>query len=382
MAGIYIHIPFCVSKCRYCGFFSVADASRVEDYLAAAKKEMQWRKDYLSNEPVNSLYFGGGTPSVLSAPQIGQMIETVERIFPLQKNAEITLEANPNNLTDRYLNNLSFTPVNRLSLGVQSFFDSHLRFLGRTHTAKQAQKALEAATKRGFDRICADLMYGYPSLTPKEWRENLDRVKEIPHLSCYCLSLEPNTELHRAVNQGSLSLPDEEAILQQYQILLDFAQKNQFLQYEISNFCQKDAFSRHNTAYWQQEPYLGIGTGAHSFNRHSRQWNVCDISYYIRALGGDSTENPYRSPDQKLFQEEDLTPVMQFNEYLFTSLRTVWGCGLEDVERRFGQTALAGLRDKLRALPVHHYTVRENRLRLTKEGLLQADGIAAELFAD
>ncbi len=381
MAGIYIHIPFCVEKCVYCNFYSSVDLSRKEAFLKALYREMELRKDYLNNQLADTLYFGGGTPSVLAPKEIEQIISSLKHIFGLKPDAEITLEANPNNLNEEYFRQLIDTSINRLSIGIQSFFDDNLTVLGRIHTAQQAETALELADKYHFSKLSVDLMYGYPQLTEYQWKENLQKVKGIPHISCYSLSLESNSRLYRQVQDEFLHLPDEEQLIEQYRQLTDFTKANDFIHYETSNFCKPGCFSKHNTAYWQDKPYIGLGPAAHSFNRIQRPWNLPDIDNYIKQI---STVHTIKQWEQKgintLFEQETLTLTMRVNEYIMTSLRTIWGCDLDYISNEFGKDNYCSLKQKIKNIHPDHYFLEDNKLFLTETGSLLADSIAGDLF--
>ena len=380
MPSIYIHIPFCIKKCTYCNFFSVTDLSLQDQYIAALCKEMNLRSDYLQYQPIDSLYFGGGTPSVISPQILEQIIREINTIFQLNPNAEITLEANPNNLNEDYFKQLSQTSINRLSIGIQSFFDENLKLLGRIHSGKQAELCLELAEKYRFYNLSIDLMYGYPRLNEKQWIENLEKSQHVNHLSCYSLSLEPHSVLSKQVKAKKYLLPTEETILNQYHILKSFAKSTHFLHYEISNFCKPNQFSRHNTAYWQNKAYLGLGTAAHSFNHIERQWNTTNLKTYIDTLSPIHTKQQWEKIKSNLSEKEILTPTMQLNEYLMTSLRTCWGCDLNYVKKQFGQHCYWLLQQKINQLNKDFYAVKNNHLVLSKNGLLLADAIAGDLF--
>jgi len=339
MSGIYIHIPFCVKKCSYCNFFSSTDCSNVEDFVTALCKEMDLRCDYLNNLPADTLYIGGGTPSILKPADIERIISYAKKIFGLKTDAEITMEANPNNLNEDYVKQLSETSINRLSIGIQSFFDENLKLLGRVHTGKQAQNCLELVNKYRFSNISIDLMYGYPFLTENQWKGNLDKVKTINHLSCYSLSLEPCSKLYKEIENKLYLAVDEEVMINQYEILINFAKTNNFIHYETSNFCKTGQFSKHNTAYWQDKPYIGFGPSAHSFNHLQRQWNKSNIHNYISQIKSIHHSKQWETEGKNaIFDQETLTPIMRVNEYLMTSLRTIWGCDLYYIKNRFGES--------------------------------------------
>ena len=381
MSGIYIHIPFCVEKCSYCNFYSSIDLSQKESFIKALCKEMELRKDYLNNIPAETLYLGGGTPSILTPKEIEEIISCARTIFGLKPDAEITLEANPNNLNEEYFKQLLDTSINRLSIGIQSFFDDNLNMLGRIHTAKQAETCLEFAGKYHFSNLSIDLMYGYPKLTENQWIENLRKSRDIPHLSCYSLSLESNSKLYKQIKNNLLQLPEEEQLIEQYQILDDFAKKNDFIHYETSNFCKSGQFSKHNTAYWQDKPYIGLGSAAHSFNRTHRRWNVANVEKYIKQINIlNSTSNWQQKGKDILFEQEILTPIMRVNEYIMTSLRTIWGCDLDYVQHEFGESFCSALEKKLKNINPQYYNLKNNKIILTQTGSLLADTIASDLF--
>ena len=380
MSSLYIHIPFCVEKCAYCNFFSITDLSLQERYVESLCKEMRFRANYLSDKLIDTLYFGGGTPSVFSPESIEKIIGQIDAVFSLKSDAEISLEANPNNLNEDYFKRLSQTSINRLSIGIQSFNDEHLQVLGRIHSGRQAEICLELADKYGFKNLSIDLMYGYPLLTEKQWVANLEKLRHVNHLSCYCLSLEANSVLYKQVKSGKYCLPNEENALNQYDILTDFAKSNNFLHYEISNFCKPNQFSRHNTAYWQNKAYLGLGTAAHSFNLVERQWNIADVKTYIDTLSATNTAEEWEMVKDKLSEKEHLTPAMQFNEYLMTSLRTCWGCDLNFVKKHFGESFYLSLQQNINRLNKDCYSIENEYLILSERGFLLADAIAGDLF--
>jgi oxygen-independent coproporphyrinogen-3 oxidase len=383
MAGIYIHIPFCAKKCFYCNFFSSTDLTLQTSLIESLCHEMDLRYDYLDGQPADTLYIGGGTPSILHPLILEKIVSHAKKVFGLNPNAEITLESNPNNLNHEYMKQLSDTSINRLSIGIQSFFDDNLQVLGRIHSGKQAENCLELACQYHFSNLSVDLMYGYPRLSKYQWMKNLEKVKTVSHLSCYSLSLEPHSTLHTQIQNKRYSLPSEDEIIQQYRLLTNFAAENNFIHYEISNFCKRHCFSRHNTAYWRYEPYIGIGPSAHSFNRLRRQWNIADIDGYIQRLKTMHTPEQWETHGKNvIFEEETLTPTMQINEYIMTSLRTVWGCNLQYIKEQFGASFHAELLNKLNTINQRRYTLQDDRLILTSEGSLFADAIARDLFFD
>jgi oxygen-independent coproporphyrinogen-3 oxidase len=343
--------------------------------------EMDLRHDYLNYHPADTLYIGGGTPTVLPPDVLEKMIDHAREVFGLNPQAEITLEANPNNLDEEYIKRLSDTSVNRLSIGIQSFYDDNLLVLGRIHTGRQAETSLELAYKYGFENLSIDLMYGYPHLSEDRWRENLERVKAVAHLSCYSLSLEMDSRLYKQIQAKRYPLPDEDEVIKQYELLTDFAAKNNFIHYEMSNFCKSGRFSKHNTAYWQDKIYIGIGPSAHSFNRVKRQWNLADLHSYIRQIRTIHTPEQWELTGKDLlFSSEALTSTMRVNEYIMTSLRTIWGCDLKYVRAQFGESFYVGLREKIEAINPQWYILEDNKLILTTQGRLLTDAIARDLF--
>lgn len=379
MSGIYIHIPFCVQKCSYCNFFSTTTLQKIPSYIEAVKQELLIRKDYLPAKKIDSLYFGGGTPSLLPVDVIADFLAFVEKYFDISQ-AEITLEANPNNLTETYLLQLHQTPVNRLSIGIQSFCDEHLQLLKRVHSAKMAEQSIELAQKIGFDNLSVDLIYGIPDMTLEQWQHNLQKVKDIPHISCYSLTVEDHTLMASQMKKGIVKPLHEDILMEQIAMLLQFADRNGFRHYEISNFCKPNCFSRHNYAYWQQKPYLGLGAAAHSYNINSRQWNVAHVDKYVKYVQdicmNEQQQRVYARYENLLYEKEILSPVMRLNEYLMTALRTDQGVDLDKIESMF----LPQLLHKLSAVNADHYIVANNHIALTRKGFLFADNIAAKLF--
>jgi oxygen-independent coproporphyrinogen-3 oxidase len=351
--------------------------------LSAMKKEIALRKDYLA--PLNprqweeerplieTLYFGGGTPSVLSIDELAGLMETVLRYYTLVPHAEITLEANPDDLCKDYLEALFHIGFNRLSVGIQSFFDDDLQWMNRRHCAREAIQSVEAARKAGFYNINIDLMYGLPTMTPARWKENLKQALAIdaPHLSAYHLTIEPRTVFDRRQAKGETFAVPEEDSAEQFNILLDTMENAGYEHYEISNFARSGFRSRHNTAYWQQRPYVGIGPAAHSFDGQSRQWNIGNNSAYIAALEGDSA----------WFEREELTPAEQYNDYILVSLRTAWGVDAGYIHAHFGNVfANEFLRQSAAYLQNGFLRKQADVFTLTRKGKMIADRIASDLF--
>ncbi|HNS17794.1 MAG TPA: radical SAM family heme chaperone HemW [Bacteroidales bacterium] len=373
MPGIYLHIPFCRKKCHYCNFYSSTLLQHKQYFTDALTKEIILRSNYLSTVPVQTVYFGGGTPSLLTAGDLARIFGDLNRIFQIADDAEITLEANPDDLTGKYLSDLRTLPVNRLSIGIQSFFDDDLHFLNRIHSARVALDSIKRAQDKGFLNLSVDLIYGIPTLTREKWAENLQIAfsLDIPHISAYALTVEPGTSLEKLIIRGKAVSPDEEAMVDHFNLLCDEMRKNGYAHYEISNFCKEKNESRHNIGYWTGEPYLGLGPSAHSYNGISRQWNRVDVRTYIESIrnGQPDIEVEILSRDQK------------YNEYVMTSLRTVWGCNTEVVLERFGRMYNDYLLGQAAGwIKSGHLISEKDVLKLTHTGKLFADRITSDLF--
>ena len=396
MAGIYIHIPFCKSKCGYCGFYSVPSIRLKEGFLEALKQEIVLRKDYLKGQKVETVYFGGGTPSLLTIEEIRDLLHLVSINFCVVESPEITLEANPDTLSLEYLEALRNMGINRLSIGIQSFFDNDLQYLGRKHDAHHARQCLEWAKQAGFSNISIDLIYGLPTSNAEQWNRNLDLFFElgIPHLSAYALTLETNSILTKQIEQG-MALPIcEDDALRDYEILCQRAKENNFLHYEISNFCRRGMHSKHNASYWFGTPYLGLGPAAHSYDGVSRQWNVASVEQYTtasrhceEARRSNPEDSSSRLPrfarnDVKRVQEkETLTPEQHYNEYVMLRLRTHWGIDLKWLKREMGERFSTYCEQQAQPL-IAQGRLSQTRefLYLTDEQMLFADGVAEDLF--
>ncbi len=380
MPSLYIHFPFCLRKCSYCAFYSDTHCAEIPLFLECLQKEMRLRSDELSGVPADSLYFGGGTPSLLAPADIGKLIVLADEIFGLSPDAEITLEANPNQLTDEYFRGLRDTPVNRLSVGVQTFSDEVLKRIRRLHTSVQAEEALTLAEKHGFHNISADLIYGLPGSTMAQLESDLRRLSPLPHLSCYQLTLEEGSILEMQVRKGLERLPSEDGTEAQRKLVWEYLRDAGFTHYEVSSFCKGEAWSRHNTAYWRQEPYLGFGPAAHSYLPHRRQWNLPDVRGYCRNVADLPDGRGWDDLEGAVFEREQLTSEMEYEEYVMTSLRTCWGCDLEMVRLKWGVETVFHIRNQLLRYPEQFYKLTYKRLVLTEEGLLFADGVASDLF--
>jgi oxygen-independent coproporphyrinogen III oxidase len=373
MAGIYIHIPFCKQKCHYCNFFSVATTRWKGPFIEALVKEIEMRKNYLEGETVNTIYLGGGTPSILHISHFSFLISQLKSHFVIDPQAEITLEANPDDITENNARAWKDAGINRLSIGVQSFFDDDLLYLNRVHNSAQVFAAIEDVKKAGFDNLTIDLIYGIPTLTDEKWRKNLEYFFsfDIPHLSAYSLTVEEKTPLAHLIRKGKYAPVDEQQSIGHFKILLEETKKNDFIHYEISNFAREGYYSRHNSLYWLGGNYLGLGPSAHSFNGNSRQWNVSNITKYIQLDDFHTTVE----------EKEILTKEQKYNEYVMTSLRTVWGCDIVHILNVFGKEFESHfIRNADLYLEKKQLYCEASRYFLTDEGKLFADGIASSLF--
>jgi oxygen-independent coproporphyrinogen-3 oxidase len=372
MAGIYLHIPFCRQACHYCNFHFSTSLKLKNEFVGALLKEISLQKNYLPAEPLHTIYFGGGTPSLLSKEELSAILQTLHLHFQVAADAEITLEANPDDISEQKLQDWKQVGVNRLSIGVQSFFEEDLRWMNRAHSAQQAIDNLQLA-KKYFDNITIDLIYGTPTLPDEKWQHNVQQAIAlgIPHLSCYALTVEPGTALAAMINKHKTTDVNTEDQARQFLLLMDWLQQAGYEHYEISNFALSGRRSRHNSSYWQGAPYLGLGPSAHSFNGRSRQWNISNNALYIQSL----MEN--KVP----FEIETLTDTQRLNEYIMTSLRTIEGLDLGWVVSRFGEREANQLqRASQPYIDSGKMRFYNNHLQLTKEGKLFADGIGAELF--
>ena len=364
MAGIYIHIPFCKQACHYCNFHFATSLHYKNDFVAALLKEITFQKGYLDNELVETIYLGGGTPSLLSIDELALIITKINSSFNVQAGTEITLEANPDDITEEKLLEWKQTGINRLSIGIQSFFEEDLKWMNRAHNAQQAIDSLQLAVKH-FDNITIDLIYGTPQLTNEKWKQNVDTAisLNIPHLSCYALTVEPKTPLDKMIKQRKSDDINPDNQSEQFLLLIQWLEEAGYEHYEISNFAKPDMRSRHNSSYWQGKKYLGLGPSAHSFNGAERQWNIANNNIYIESINNGKTP----------FEKEELTATQKLNEYVMTSLRTIEGLNLAITGNHLLEKSKKFIDSGLMKL-------KNNSLVLTREGKLLADGIAAELF--
>jgi len=373
MAGIYIHIPFCKKLCFYCDFYHIISSDKNSVFVDALLKEASLKQNYLENETVSTIYFGGGTPSVFSIQELGAILGKIHKLFTVKENCEITIELNPDDVSPTYLNGLKKLNINRISLGIQSWKDSDLKMLNRRHDSSQAATALKETFKAGFENVSIDLIYGIPGMKTQEWVSNLDFSFsfDIKHMSAYHLTFEPGTLFGKMLEKGLLAEIDEEESVSLFNILIEKAESAGFIHYEISNFGKPGYFSIHNSNYWKQVFYLGLGPSAHSFNGYSRQWNVRDLKVYIKSV----------NQGKPFFENEELDTKARFNEYIMTSLRTMWGIDLEYVERAFekeGYDYVVNLAGKF----MDYGLMKKDKktLVLTNQGKMISDNIIAEFM--
>ena len=370
--AIYIHIPFCKQACHYCDFHFSTSMKRKEEIVLALIREIQIRKNEFQNEIIETIYFGGGTPSVLTNAEILSLIEAVYENFEVIENPEITLEANPDDLSEERIIALSKTPINRLSIGIQSFFESDLKLMNRAHNSDEAQKSLAIATKY-FDNISVDLIYGIPGLTNEMWLENIETALSfgIPHISSYALTVEPKTALHKLIQTGKIAETKDDVAQDHFEILVRTLTDNGFIHYELSNFGKPDYFSQNNSSYWLGKKYLGIGPSAHSFDGKSRSWNIANNMLYLKSILADKLPH----------EVEILTQQDRYNEYVMTGLRTIWGVSLERIEKEFGKDYLNYLLNQADKYLIDGLlSIAENVMTTTAKGKFLADGIASDLF--
>ncbi|WP_299384609.1 radical SAM family heme chaperone HemW [uncultured Lacinutrix sp.] len=372
MSGIYIHIPFCKQACHYCDFHFSTSLKKKDELIDALISEIEIRKNEFESTTVETIYFGGGTPSLLTSEEIKRIIDSVYNNYSVSEDPEITLEANPDDLSNKRIIELFKSPVNRLSIGIQSFHEKDLKLMNRAHNMQEAIQCLEEATKY-FNNISLDLIYGIPNTTNKEWEENIDIALGfgVNHISSYALTVEPKTALASFIEKGIIDNVDDALAQEQFHILVDKLESQNFVHYELSNFGKPGFFSRNNSAYWQGKKYIGIGPSAHSFNGKERGWNVRNNTKYIKAI--QNSEVP--------IETETLTKTDQYNEYVMTGLRTVWGVSIKKVKTDFGITFETYMMQQAQK----HITedllyIEGNKLKVTKKGKFLSDGIASDLF--
>lgn len=371
MSSIYIHIPFCKQACHYCDFHFSTSLKKKDELVNALKTELSLRKVELTNT-VECIYFGGGTPSLLSAEELNSLIETVYTNYNVSETPEITLEANPDDLTKDKITELGKSKINRLSIGIQSFFEDDLKLMNRAHNAKEALQCIEFS-KTEFDNISIDLIYGIPGMTTQKWKENLNIALQldIPHISSYALTVEPNTALKRFIEKGVVPPVDDDLAKQHFDILVETLQQAGYSNYEFSNFGKQGYHSNNNTAYWTGKSYLGIGPSAHSYNGKQRSWNINNNPKYIKSIQQGIIPN----------EVETLSVTDRYNEYVMTGLRTIWGISLSKIEKEFGLNFKTYVLQQAKNFIEDHLLFLDgDTIVVTKKGKFLSDGIASELF--
>ena len=372
MAGIYIHIPYCKQKCTYCNFHFSINMKNMSKLIECLHLEIQERKHYLNGKTVETIYFGGGTPSLLDSEKIKHLLEKIHSTYKVSKDAEITLELNPDDIAEKKITALKDIGINRLSIGVQSFHDKDLKFMNRSHNSTQAKNAINHAYNAGISNITIDLIYGIPGQTMKEWKENLNQLSKlkITHFSAYALTVEPNTKLHHLIKSKKISQVEDSVIESQFKLLQHMSEKMNFIQYEISNFCKKNMMSKHNSSYWEDKWYLGIGPSAHSFNGKERRWNIKSNSKYISRVKNS----------QVYYEFESLNQNQKYNEYILTCLRTKWGVSFDYLNKNFDVNIQNHFKHEIQKWIEQKKIIYNKNYELTKDGMLLADAISSDLF--
>lgn len=373
MAGIYIHIPFCKSRCVYCDFFTDTGTRRMNEYVDALCSEIVLRKNELAGETIDTIYFGGGTPSRLNQKHLSNIFDTLFSHFSINNEAEITLEANPDDLSKNYIAMLAAQPFNRLSIGIQSFDNKELTFLSRRHNANQAIDAVKCAQTNGFENISIDLMYGLPNQTINLWQRNLQQALnlKVQHISAYHLIYEKNTRLYSLLETDKIVPVSETLSTQMFSTLIDILSLEEFEHYEISNFAKDNRYAKHNTSYWKGTNYIGLGAAAQSFDGDSRTSNIASISKYIVGIREGN-------PNQTI---EYLSNKDKYNEFILTGLRTMWGINLQALKFQFGEKLYHYcLQNAQKSLDNHLVKIENQSLKLTRKGIFISDGIMSELM--
>ena len=374
-AGIYIHIPFCKQACTYCNFHFSTSLKHKEEIISAIITEITLRKQFLEGKTIQSIYFGGGTPSLLTSTELNLILENIAASFTIENDVEITLEANPDDINTQKLIELKTSGINRISLGIQSFYDRDLLMMNRSHNAGQAEKSLQLIKDAGFENITADLIYGIPDQSNAEWESNIQKLLSfnINHISCYALTVEPKTKLFHLIAKNKMLSPDENHAAEQFEILTALLITDGYEHYEISNFAKNQKYSRHNTSYWSGNWYAGFGPSAHSYNGISRQWNISNNALYVKNINSG----------MDFFESEHLTKSQQINEFIMVSLRTMWGLDKNQFEKKYGESELKQLMKGAEKYITENYISDTNGyLIITSKGKFVSDGIIAELFSE
>lgn len=372
MSGIYIHIPFCKQACHYCDFHFSTSMKKKDEMIMALAKEIQMRKNEFGNEEVETIYFGGGTPSILNTSEIIFLIDVVYKNYNVSINPEITLEANPDDLSKTKIIELSNTLINRLSIGIQSFFEDDLQLMNRAHNSAEAKKCLEDAIVY-FNNISIDLIYGMPAMGNEKWIQNIETALSfnVPHISSYALTVEPKTALKKLIDTGKILAPKDEVASTHFDILVQKLEEKGFIHYELSNFGKENYFSKNNSAYWLGKKYIGIGPSAHSYDGNNRSWNVSNNALYVNSLQTNKLPS----------ETEKLTTTDRYNEYIMTGLRTIWGVSLVKIKTDFGADYLTYLlKNAQKHIDAEKLVLNDNVLKTTRKGKFFSDGIASDLF--
>lgn len=372
MPGIYLHIPFCRQACHYCNFHFSVSHEKMPEMVAAITKEARLQKAFLKGQ-VDTIYFGGGTPSLLPGDHLQEILSVLKEHYTISEDAEITLETNPDDINPDSVLHWKQAGINRLSIGIQSFSDTDLQWMNRAHTAGQAETSIELAKQAGFQNITIDLIYGTPGLSDNQWQLNLQKAIDfqIPHISCYALTVEPNTALANHIDKKKSADVDPDTQARHFSILTQSMQHAGYEHYEISNFARPGFRSRHNSSYWQGQTYLGLGPSAHSFNGTRRQWNISNNSLYLQSLQQDLIP----------FESEDLTTIQMFNEFIMIRLRTLEGISLTELTENFdGEKTETLIQAARKYVVTGHLLMSDSHIRLSESGKFLADGIAADLF--
>ena len=373
MAGIYIHIPFCKRRCIYCDFFSTTQSEKKPTYIHALCQELEMRKNYLEGEEIETIYLGGGTPSQLTEEELNEIFTSLYNIYKVKEDAEITLEANPDDLTPEYVSMLRRLPINRISMGIQTFQEETLKLLHRRHTARQAIEAFQRCREAGFRNISIDLMYGLPGETLDTWKEDLQQAIALhpEHISAYHLIYEEGTALWKLRDEHQVEEADEDLSVTLFKNLIDELKQAGYQHYEISNFCLPELHSRHNSSYWTGKKYLGCGPSAHSFNGSSRQWNIASLDNYLKGIASGKPN----------YEIEELDLYTRYNDFVITSIRTCWGMSLSRLRSEYGEELYRYcLRMAKSHLEQGVLEIEEDTLRLTQEGIFISDGIMSDLL--
>lgn len=373
MAGIYLHIPFCKKRCIYCDFYSTTSINYKDEYIECLKKEIVLKKKYITDKKIETIYFGGGTPSQLSPQDIESIIQHIYQTYDVADNPEITIEANPDDLKENFVLNLSKTHVNRISIGIQTFNDERLKFLNRRHNSDEAIEAVKMCQNYKFENISIDLIYGFPNEKLNDWEKDIETAisLNVPHISAYHLIYEEGTPIYKMLQKHEFEEIDEDTSLNQFRLLIKKLNDVGYIHYEISNFCKKDKHSRHNTSYWTNKEYIGCGPSAHSYNTKKRFWNISNLYKYIEKVNNN----------EEFFETEDLDTYTLYNEYVLTSLRTIWGANPYYIKEHFGERLYNYfIKNSEKHMKNKDMENHNNNIRISNEGIFISDSIMSDLM--